>query len=176
MHLSYCVSVPDLSAFLKHWSSKYSYPDDYKYTGNIDKPLTAKSLKELFEWKNGTGSAIAGPKLTSIMKNYSLPFSGNGQERYLNHKQPGGAIWNIFFLHCLTPGTWPIFDQHTFRAMHYMQTGHIKEIGSTDRQKYEAYESRYIPFMAEFKGSAPRTVDKALFVFGQFLKMAAVYA
>jgi hypothetical protein len=61
MHLSYCISVPTLSAFLEHWSSKYSYPDDRKYTGNIGKPLTAKSPRELFEWKNGTGSAVAGP-------------------------------------------------------------------------------------------------------------------
>ena len=176
MHLSYCVSAPDLSAFLKHWSSKYSYPHDRKYTDNIDRPLTEKSLKTLFEWKIGTGSAIAGPKLASIMKNYSLPFRGNQRERYLNHKKPGGAIWNIFFLHCLAPRTWPIFDQHTFRAMHYMQTGDIKEIGSTNKQKYEAYESRYIPFIAELKGSDPRTLDMALFAFGQFLKLAAEYA
>jgi hypothetical protein len=115
-------------------------------------------------------------QLTSIIKNYSPSFSGNGRARYLDCEQPGGTIWNIFFLHCLAPGTWPIFDQHTYRAMHYMQTGHIKEIGYTNKLKYEAYESKYIPFVASLKGPTPRTVDRALFAFGRFLKMAAKYA
>lgn len=73
MHLSYCVAVPDVSSFLKHGSSKYSYPGDHEYTNNIGKPLTAKSLKELFEWKHGTGSVISGPKLKSIMETIRSP-------------------------------------------------------------------------------------------------------
>jgi hypothetical protein len=176
MHLSFFISAPDLPSFLTHWSSRYSYPDDHKYTNNIRKPLTENSLKELFEWKNGTGSVIADSKLKSIMENYSLAFSGDKRDRYLNHKRPGGAVWNIFFLHCLEPDAWPLFDQHTFRAMHFMQTGNIVEIGSTDKRRYEAYESRYIPFVRDIETPEPRAVDMALFTFGKFLKTAAKYA
>lgn len=175
MHLSFCISTSDLPSFIAHWSSKYNYPNEYKYTNNIGKPLTKTSLGELFEWKNGTGSVIADPKLKSIMRNYPLTFEGNGRHRYLDHRQPGGAIWNIFFLHCLDPNTWPIFDQHTFRAMHYIQNGCIREIGNTNKQKYHAYSSMYIPFVAGLRVRDQRTLDRALFTFGQFLKIAAKY-
>jgi len=176
MYLSFQISTSDSSSFLTHWASKYNYPHEQKYTNNIGKPLTTKSLQELFEWKNGTGSVIAPGKAQSIAANYPLTFEGDKRNRYLNHRQPGGAIWNIFFLHCLEPEAWPIFDQHTFRAMRYLETGHIEEIGSTNKQKYIAYENEYIPFLAKLKTADQRTVDKALFTFGQFLKLAARYA
>jgi hypothetical protein len=175
MHLSFKISASDSASFLKHWASKYSYPVERKYTDNIGRPLSKRSLQELFEWKNGTGSVIAARKAQSIVANYPLTFEGDKRERYLNHRQPGGAIWNIFFLHCLEPETWPIFDQHTFRAMRYLSTGRIEEIGGTSKQKYESYEAEYIPFVATFKATDQRTVDMALFAFGQFLKLAARY-
>jgi hypothetical protein len=176
MHLSFEVAPTNLASFLRHWSSKYNYSAEHKYTNNIGRPLTTKSLRELFEWKNGTGVVIANRKAQSIAANYPLSFTGDKRGRYLNHKQPGGAIWNIFFLHCLEPQTWPIFDQHTFRAMHYMKTGRITEIGSTQRQIYAEYESKYLPFVASLGTADQRTVDRALFAFGQFLKLAARYA
>jgi hypothetical protein len=179
-HLSFQISAPNAASFLNHWSSKYNYPVEGKYTNNIGKPLTKKSLQELFEWKNGTGSKIAAPKATSLAANYPIQFDGDKRGRYLNHRQPGGAIWNIFFLHCLEPEVWPIFDQHTFRAMRFVETGRVEEIGYTNKQKYEAYQTQYIPFLATFKAMAEttdqRAVDKALFTFGQFLKIAARYA
>lgn len=176
MHLSFRITAKDLASFLHHWSSKYSFADEHKYTNNIGKPLTRKSLRELFEWKNGTGAAIANAKAQSIAANYPLTFNGDRRGRYLNHKETGGAIWNIFYLHCLDPQTWPIFDQHTFRAMHYMQTGRIVELAATPKKKYEVYESQYIPFVSGLGAADRRTIDKALFAFGQFLKLAARYA
>jgi len=178
MHLSFNIIATDLAGFLAHWSSRYSYSAEYKYTNNIGRPLTKESLRELFEWKNGTGSVIADRKAKSIDTNYPLAFNGNERERYLNHKSSGGAIWNIFFLHCLDPQTWPIFDQHTFRAMRYIQTGTILEIGSTDKKKYEEYECQYIPFATSLRliVDDQRLIDKALFAFGQFLKLAEKYA
>lgn len=176
MYLSFQISTSDNASFLSHWASKYDYPHEDKYIRNIGKPLTIESLQELFEWKNGTGSVIAAGKAQSIAANYPLIFEGDKQNRYLNHKQPGGAIWNIFFLHCLEPESWPIFDRHTFRAMRYLETGRIEKIGSTNKQKYAVYLNEYIPFLTKFKAADQRTVDKALFTFGQFLKLAARYA
>ena len=157
-----------------YWSSKYFYQEEYKYDNNIGKPLTKESRLALFEWKNG--SKISAKKLASINDNYPLIFSGDEKKRYLNYNENGGAIWNIFYLHCLSPNKWPIYDQHTFRAMRYIQKGIIEEIGITHKQKYESYMEEYLPFVHSFGDIEQRKIDKALFVFGQFLKIVNRYS
>ncbi len=174
MNLSFQITCQTLDQFINHWAAKYFYPSENKYDFNIGKPLTEISRLELFEWKNG--STISKKKLDSITKNYPLNFEGNQEQRYLNHKESGGAIWNIFYLHCLEPTKWPIYDQHTFRAMRYIQTGQITEIGNTNKQKYESYKNEYIPFVHSLRNMDHRKLDKALFTFGQFLKVANKYA
>lgn len=174
MHISFQIQFQDLHAFLDHWSSKYKYKNDEKYTKNIGNPLTDESLRTLFEWKNGIEN-IATLKAQSIANNYTTSFSGDPSARYLSHQKSGSAIWNIFYLHCLSPSTWPIFDQHVFRAMRFMKTGRIQEIPKTNKQKYEVYTQEYIPFLKIFDGIEQRKVDMALFAFGRFLKTAAMY-
>ncbi|MHB1100477.1 MAG: hypothetical protein ACYCZR_13075 [Burkholderiales bacterium] len=164
----------NLNEFIEHWSQRYFDNSEEKYTDNIGKPLTEKSRQELFEWKNG--STISQRKWESIVHNYPLEFSGDCEERYLNHTQEGGAIWNIFYLHCLDQKKWPIFDQHTYRAMKYLQTGFVQEIGNTKQQKFVAYTQEYTPFLNSLGQHDSRKTDKALFAFGQFLKIAAKYA
>jgi len=110
-----------------------------------------------------------------MRKNYPLIYEGDLRERYLNHKKGGGAIWNIFYLHCLNPAKWPIFDQHTFRAMHFLQSGKICEIGSTNRIKYEQYQNEFLPFIEGFAQFNRRKTDQAFFALGQFLRKATGY-
>ena len=174
MKLSFEIKSQDRKSFVTHWAAKYDFPQNEKYTDNIGKPLTVQSRQALYEWKNG--SVLSNAKLTSVEENYPLVFDGDLSARYLNHRESGGAIWNIFYLHCLDQTTWPIFDQHTFRAMRYIRTGQIVEIGYTNKQKYEAYLEEYLPFLRTFEGEDARQLDKALFAFGQFLKLAARYA
>lgn len=174
MNITFQILCTDFDDFLNHWSSKYSYSYEQKYTDNIGKPLSEKSRLALFEWKNG--SVISKLKTKSIVENYPLSFYGNIQDRYLNHKQSGGAIWNIFYIHCLKPEVWPIFDQNVFRAMRYLKTGQIVEIGITNKQKYEQYLKEYVPFVNSLGKVNHRKLDKALFSFGQFLKKAKKYA
>lgn len=81
-----------------------------------------------------------------------------------------------FYLHCLEPSKWPIYDQHTHRAMKYIKNGKISEIGTTSKQKFESYTKEYIPFIKSFGTIDNRKLDKALFAFGQFLKVANKYA
>ena len=50
-----------------------------------------------------------------------------------------------FNLHIMHPDEYPIFDQNVYRAMHYMQTGTIKEIPSKDRDKQSSYINEYLP-------------------------------
>lgn len=173
-HLSFEISISSIKDFILHWEKKYSYPMGKKYDDNIGKPLTEISRHELFEWKNG--SVISHAKLESIEKNYPLLFLGDKKERYLNDKQSGGAIWNIFYLHCLSPQEYPIYDQHTYRAMKYLTTKKIIEIGYNKKKIYESYINEYLPFIKLFGNSYDnRQIDKALFSFGQFLKIAKQY-
>ena len=174
MNLSFQIKCRNLDDFINHWPPKYSYKTEYKYDDNIGKPLTQCSRLELFEWKNS--SIISAKKLKSIRDNYPLRFKGNKKKRYLNHKEGGGAIWNIFYLHCLEPDRWPIYDQHTYRAMMFIQTGDIIEIKESSRFKYESYVDEFIPFFNLFSDFDQRDVDKALFSFGQFLKLANKYS
>ena len=173
MHYSFHIKLKSEREFVRYWSSKYSYSAEEKYTVNIGKPLTSASLRILFEWKNG--SAISTKKVSSICANYPLVFIGDIPDRYLNHKQAGGAIWNIFYLHCLDPKRWPIFDQHAFRAMRYLRTAQTQEIGSSKKQVYSVYVNEYIPFLSLFEERDSRRLDKALFAFGRFLKLAKRY-
>ncbi|WP_293007894.1 hypothetical protein [Nitrosomonas sp.] len=171
--ITFQIQKSNLDEFMDHWSRLYLYDSEEKYTSNIGKPLTEKSRIELFEWKNG--SKISQNKMDSILENYPLEFSEDKADRYLNYKKSGGAIWNIFYLHCLDPSVWPIFDQHTYRAMKYLMTRSIVEIGNTNKKKFESYLNEYKPFLASLKQADYRKTDKALFAFGQFLKIAAKY-
>jgi len=92
MHLSFQITAIDDAPFISHWSSKYRYPEEGKYTNNIGKPLTTDSLRALFEWKNGTGDEISPGKVRSIVENYPLVYEGDKVDRYLNHRHAGGAV------------------------------------------------------------------------------------
>lgn len=173
MNLSFQITCVNTRDFFDYWAGKYQDANEEKYVRNIGKPLTERSRLELFEWKNG--SVISKAKLASIGANYPLTFQGEPRARYLSPDQPGGAIWNIFYLHCMNQESWPIFDQHTYRAMQFMLTGNIVEVGATNKQKYIAYLDEYMPFVSRFSGVGGRQIDKALFSFGQFLKLAKAY-
>ena len=174
MNLSFHLKFIDEREFVEHWASKYDAPGDDKYLKCIDIPLTNDTLRILFRWKNG--SVISKAKSASIDANYPLQFSGDHRDRYLNHKQPGGPIWNIFYLHCLDRRKWPIFDQHTYRAMRFIESSKFEELEQSSQKIYAAYESEYIPFLAQFAYPDERSLDRALFTYGQFLKVASRYA
>lgn len=176
MILSFSIECNSLNQFLDHWSERYRDPkfrDRDKYDPYVGKPLTELSRQHLFEWKNG--SILSQSKRSSVTNNYPLSFPKDElAKRYLDPEASGGAIWNIFYMHCIDPETWPIFDQHTYRAMHFMKTGKLKEISSAKAEVYELYKRDYIPFVTTLN-SHQRKIDKALYAFGQFLKIASAY-
>jgi hypothetical protein len=144
------------------------------YIRKADLRTDLEALKALFTWKNG-GDRISEQKLASIRTNYFDHWSQDNdlESRYLDHNNGGGPIWNIFYLHCRQPDRYPIYDQHTYRAMLYIQEYAISE-PLTERPKrfvYESYTQRYQPFVAKI-GRDLRTIDRALYTFGQFLKLA----
>lgn len=172
-----------LDDFIEHWQGKYEYRKEIEklYLNNIRKPLTKESRDELFQWKNGV--RLSKDKSDSVERNYPPDFTGSIEDRYLSENQEGGAIWNIFYAHILQPDKYPIFDQHTYRAMLYLQNlmptfTEFQELEKKSKANiYDIYRSKYIPFYfgiqyINAKDKDGRYKDQALFAFGKFLKTA----
>jgi hypothetical protein len=57
-----------------------------------------------------------------------------------------------------------------------MLKGELAEIPVTDSEKLRVYRESYVPFYSLFGPMPGRRLDKALFMFGRFLKTAKKYA
>jgi len=161
-------------AFVEYWASKYPKPvNELKYQGNIGKPLTAKRVWALFEWKNN--GSISKLKRDSIQRNYidvepEAPRAGDRNELVNFVGLKGGAIWRIFWLHCYDPVQYPIFDQHVYRAMHRLLHGKAAEIPATNCGKARAYADEYVSFFKAFDYPDGKLLDQALWSYGKYLK------
>lgn len=134
--------------FMDYWASRYFYNLETVYTENIGKELTPERLIHLFEWKNG--GKISQSKLKSIQNNYlhnRIRKIDELKNVYLNERNLGGPIWNIFYIHCIEPRIFPIFDQHTYRAMCFITKNMLQEIPKTKREIYRIYNEAYINIM-----------------------------
>jgi hypothetical protein len=167
-------------AFIEFWAAQVSARDleqDQKlYTAHIDKPLSAQTLHALYQWKNQM--RLSDAKRRSVQKKYvsllpalrRLPQNTDPQA-FLRRFAHGGAIWGIFLLHCWSRSRYPIYDQHVHRAMTFIRGERREEIsGWGHDRKIKAYVERYEPFYRTFDDLHPRTIDRALWVFGRFLK------
>lgn len=171
--ITYIPKEDSLESFISFWSKQYSYPKEHLYNENINN-LTESGISHLFEWKNGT--TLSDLKRVSVKTNFAdklhelnvLPDNTTAKE-FLAHFDKGGAIWRIFWLHCWKQ-TYPIYDQHVHRAMSFIMTGKNEEIPTKDTDKINSYIEKYIEFHSRFSGLDDRCVDKALWVFGKFLK------
>jgi hypothetical protein len=185
-HLSFEISFTNFPPFLKYWAARYPNGYDEKYYnrhfGNVD--LNREDvLIDLFTWKNG--GKIARRKVDSIRADYLKCWVEDTdlESRYLNPNKSGGPIWNIFYLHCRFPDQYPIYDQHTHRAMIYIQKHTICDERDDLNKKprsfvYRSYREDYRPFVEVIRhktGQKLRTIDRALFAYGQFLKRARPY-
>ncbi len=159
------VQYVDERAFVEFWSARYPTVNEPIYQANIGKPLTEQRLLNLFKWKNN--GPIAQHKLASIRRNYidtkpTPPLPGDTHALQAFIKQPGGAIWRIFWLHCHAPSHYPIFDQHVYRAMRRLVAGQPEEIPTNNAAKAKAYAEQYLPFHATFKYPNAKKIDEAL--------------
>lgn len=164
-----------LREFVKYWSEAYDYGNERLYSNNIGKTLTPKRLRELYFWKNGGN--LSRLKKISVEKHYVSRISklkniSNGREwlKQFGHRR---AIWDIFFLHIWNQ-KFPIFDQHVYRAMKYIQTGKLCELPKNEDAKIEIYFEEYLSFFqslqAELRSRENQKLDRALWRFGKFLK------
>ncbi len=165
----------DAGTFVEFWSQHYSYDLEKLYEENIDQPLTEERVWDLFGWKNGT-KQIAGQKQQSIRTNYlpeigrTPPLNTVDEGRGYLARLHGGPIWDIFWLHCLRPAMFPIFDQHTYRAMARVKGLTPAELPASREQIITIYFEQFIPFFQGVGDLDQRVRDKALFAYGRFLK------
>ena len=169
--------------FMKFWARRYYDKNEPTYRKYIQRSLTPDSVRNLFAWKAmriNRGSILAGkhPFVEAVIANLDrfkeIPLDTIDEADHFltNELKDKGMIWKIFALHILHPDNYPIFDQNVYRAMVYMKTGIIKEIPGKDKEKQWSYISEYIPFFNdEHEYFEDRMLDKALFSFGQFLKI-----
>ena len=162
------------SQFINFWSRQYSYENDPLYDDNIGKELIEDRIWDLFHWKNN--GPLSEKKKKSVKENYikeriKIPTYSDSIVllTYLNN--PGGAIWQIFWLHCNHPNKYPIYDQHVHRAMAKLNGWNELEIPSQNREKVQMYIEHYLPFWSEFLEFPLKKVDEALWSYGKFLKL-----
>ncbi len=172
---TYTPKVASEADFVAFWEQQYNYPLEHLYTNNIGQAPTADRVHHLFIWKNG--SRLSDLKHSSVEANYiariqelnALP-QNTDAAAFLAQFALGGAIWRIFWLHCWQPDRFPIYDQHVHRAMIFIEQQRLEEIPKADTAKVQQYLQRYLPFYQRFKGLNQRSVDKALWFYGKFLK------
>ena len=167
------------SSFVTSWSQLYSYPMEHLYEGNIHKRVfSIVDIAQLYEWKNGRRlsrrkQATFDTKIIAKLNR----INDFKQELYISEFRNVFAdistIWKLFLLHIIAPGTYPIFDQHVFRAYKYLTTRMLQEIPLSNNQKDDIYFQYYLPFfngMVTSSSQPRKKVDEALFTFGRFLK------
>lgn len=83
------------------------------------------------------------------------------------------TVWQTFLMHIIQPDQFPIFDQHVYRAYAYLQTGQGKELKGTITTQltyYAEYCSFFDQVSRECPNLSPRSLDKAFWAFGKFIK------
>lgn len=166
-------------AFVDVWSRHYADPNEHLYIENIERELTVPVIQALFEWKNGSRMSVLKHK--RVVEYYrpgdQVHLSLNNDEAIYDYVgRDNAAIWNVFWLHCLAPTKFPIYDQHAHRAMMFMNgAADDLEIPSSPKKKAQCYVDDFMPFFAEIVGPRPtiqssRQVDRSLFAFGKFIK------
>ncbi len=171
------LTVSGQPAFVQFWSQQYHDINEDLYTQNIAiRPPTSDSVRELFRWKNG--GQLSERKRQSVEQHFVgrlndlQRFDGDFEPAgFLHHFHGSGPIWRIFFLHIHQPERFPIFDQHVFRAMRYIQTDGLAELPFDPEERIRIYDKEYRGFHTGFGTHQDRAVDKALWAFGKFLKL-----
>src|SRR5687767_2080231 len=127
--------------FVSFWFRAYNDPRESLYVQNIGRPLAADSVRNLFIWKNG--GVLSKLKQGSIERHFISRlselerFQGFDGRTFLRAFPAGGAIWRLFWLHICYPETYPVFDQHVYRAMTWCIDGRARELPQRDEEKVD---------------------------------------
>lgn len=165
------------------WKPRYKYPHQALYDNNIGSGLDSQAaFNELFEWKNGRN--LSKRKMGVVNgfwnKRHHLaqlkeaePIDLDLFENYFKPKD-SSCIWKIFLLHIAQPERMPIFDQHVFRAFHFIENNEVKEIPEKHAEKFKIYRNQYLPWFNKIINQHKfkcKEIDNALFAFGKMIKI-----
>jgi len=176
------LALPEVSfpVFVDFWADLYGYKSEHFYDDNIHNPLfTSADITQLYHWKNG--SVLSQYKEKALRTKVLLKLdiinklkSKFCMETFQSEFETMSTIWKIFLLHIIVPEQYPIFDQHVYRAFHYLKENCIQEIPDKDPEKEKIYFESYVPFfnnLAEKNTEFSRKrIDEAIWSFGKFLK------
>jgi hypothetical protein len=152
---------------------------EHLYKQNISKLVfSSADVGQLYEWKNGSRlsqkkQAAFDTKIGARLQHINQFKQELNVNQFRKEFADVSAIWKLFLLHIIAPDTYPIFDQHVFRAYWFLTTRTIQEIPLPDKEKETIYFQGYLAFfngIAEAAQQPRKQIDEALFSFGRFLK------
>lgn len=173
---------------------------DYLKELNLGNRLTEQNVKRLLRWKDPrmlTEEILSGPNqgknnqrvmrvIEKLDKVNDFRFGRMNEYEFLketNNIFPNGIIWQIFLFHIARPFGYPIADQNVFRT-------YCKQNPIEIQEDWDGY-MHYVDYFFQISISAGiitgkpngdehniekivselKTVDDALFAFGQFLNL-----
>ena len=166
-------------SFVEFWSSQYDDPNEHLYDDNIEKEKTVETIENLYIWKNGL--KLSETKLGRVQREYKpdddvLTRLKTDRKLWRYISRDNAAIWNIFWLHCLSPLKFPIYDKNAHRAMAFSFGLGVDdlEIPKHETEIGISYVKYFIPFFQELSQGCTtvrqiRKIDQALFWFGKFI-------
>ncbi len=173
----------DFKNFIQFWSKLYYYPSELEnhYAETISKEIFDESdIQRLFLWKNRMTLSIKKQiclekKVKSKLDLINFMKSNDEWQisYFIENFDNLTAVWEFFLLHIIKPKKYPIYDQHVHRAFNFINGLSIIGISAntiTNKEKKEFYLNKYLPFISNLNGHNLKTVDEALFAFGQFLR------
>lgn len=178
------VGLKDFILFWRDYYNEGKYSDkDYLFHLRKGGLLEAEDLLYLLQWKN------AGPLSQKKMGIYNAAKENLDRLNGFRKKQSidsdevvelfsvvsdiirTGLIWRVFLMHVTRPDDFPMFDQHVYRAFTFLQEGQItdRSFSEKDINLYLDYFS-FVRKVEEETSLDLRTIDKAFFAFGKFIK------
>lgn len=159
-----------------HEDEKYYYP----YINNLSKE---DFLDKLWRWKMQVpyfNNRSNQRKLELMKQNKAEIRSFRKSETTFNKLYSfsrkffrSGVVYSVFLIHICKPEEYPIFDQHVYRAFHFIKNRKIvKEPRSF--QNYLDYRDFILRIHRKHSLNL-RDIDKALMAFGKFLENPLKY-
>jgi len=89
----------------------------------------------------------------------------------LQERKGFGFIWTLFTLHCFYPETYPLYDQHVYRAYKYINSNnqYIPKVAPDSWEEYYKYMHYFIKLKEQYEMPFWE-LDKALWAYGKSIK------
>lgn len=178
------------SEFVNFWEKAFNYSstnESYEMYV-LNRPelfiFDEHQIQMLYKWKNNTGETLSSKKNASLERNIlaHLPIVQQlthtwDNEVFDNSFGKISTIWQIFLMHIIQPNRFPIFDQHVYRAYSLLKNGSANELKGTIKRQLALYRD-YQSFFDEIQYTSklsPRSIDKAFWAFGKFIKLYPIF-